>query len=311
MSKKHWTNEDIGEQSGRVAIVTGANSGIGYETARALAHKGATVVLACRNADKAQVALDRIQAESPAGAVEFLKLDLSSLESVREFAEKFAEAHRQLDILVANAGVMMPPEKSETADGFELQMGTNHLGHFALVGRLLPMLLATKESRVVVVSSVAHRAGNMNFEDLNWQTRRYRRWKSYGQSKLANLLFTYELQRRLQKAGADTIAAAAHPGWTATNLQKDSAFIRWFNPLFGMKPAQGALPSLYAATADNVAGGDYYGPGGFYEMKGYPKKVKSVQASHDADVAARLWQVSEELTQVRFDALERSATSAN
>lgn len=307
MSEKHWTSNDIDDQTGRVAIVTGANSGIGYETARALAHKGATVVLACRNPEKAEAARDRLLAESPRGQVEFVPLDLSALDSVQAFAETFTSRHQRLDLLVANAGVMMPPTRSQTGDGFELQMGTNHLGHFALVGRLLPRLINTPGSRVVVVSSLAHRNRRVDFDDLHWENRRYSRWKSYGQSKLANLLFTYELQRRLQEAGMETIATAAHPGWTSTNLQKDSALLRLFNPIFGMKPEQGALPSLYAATAADVAGGGYYGPHGFFEMKGYPRKVASSPASHDRDSAARLWQLSEQLTEVRFDALERSA----
>ena len=303
MSNRRWTSNDIDDQTGRVAIVTGANSGIGYETARALAHKGAVVILACRNLDKAQDAEQRIRAESPSGQVEVVQLDLSELESVRSFSDTFAAKHERLDLLVANAGVMMPPSRAQTADGFELQLGTNHLGHFALVGRLLPNLLATKGSRVVVVSSLAHRSGRIDFTDLQWERKSYKRWKSYGQSKLANLLFAYELQRRLRKAGADTIAAAAHPGWTATNLQRDSGLIRFLNPFFGMKPEQGALPSLYAATAPDVAGGDYFGPHGLGEMKGYPKRVRSTRASHDDATAAQLWQVSEELTGVHFQGL--------
>jgi NAD(P)-dependent dehydrogenase (short-subunit alcohol dehydrogenase family) len=300
MAGHHWTSEDIPDQSGRVAVVTGANTGIGYETARALSHKGATVVLACRNGAKAQDALARIHAESPRGTAVFMPLDLASLESVREFADRFDDAYGRLDILVANAGVMMPTQREETAEGLELQMGTNHFGHFALVGRLLDKLLATSGSRVVVVSSMGHRWGRMDFEDVNWARRRYDRVRSYGQSKLANLLFTHELTRRLRERGKTCVVAAAHPGWTATDLQRHTPLFRLVNPYMAMEPWQGALPSLYAATSPDVQGGSYYGPDGCFELRGYPKRVKSSRAAQSTRDASRLWTLSEEATGVRY-----------
>jgi NAD(P)-dependent dehydrogenase (short-subunit alcohol dehydrogenase family) len=295
-----WTVEDMPSQKGRVAIVTGANSGIGYESARALARRGAHVVMACRNPDKGNDALERIRAESPAGSLELGELDLSRLRSVRPFVEGFTAAHSRLDLLVANAGVMMPPKRTQTEDGFELQIGTNHLGHFALVGRLLPLLNATDGARVVVVSSAAYKFATIDFDDLMWKRRRYSKVKAYSQSKLANLLFAYELQRRLEQAGASTIATAAHPGWTATNLQRDASFFRWLNPLLGMQPEQGALPTLYAATSPDAGGADFIGPDGMLEMRGWPTKVASTGASHDETAAQRLWGVSEQLTGVRY-----------
>jgi NAD(P)-dependent dehydrogenase (short-subunit alcohol dehydrogenase family) len=228
-----------------------------------------------------------------------MELDLADLESVRRFASAVVERVERLDLLVNNAGVMMPPQ-SKTADGFELQIGTNHLGHFALTGLLMDTLLATPRSRVVTVASQAHRMAELDLDDLHWERRPYKKAASYGQSKLANLLFTFELQRRLVADGADTIAVAAHPGWTGTNLQRHSGLFRAMNPIFAMKPWQGALPTLYAATGDDVNGGDYYGPDGIFEMRGYPKKVDSSELSRDEDVARRLWEISEEATGVTY-----------
>ena len=300
MSRNKWNIEQIDDQSGRVAIVTGSNSGIGFETAKALALRGARVVLACRSEDKGRAAVEAIEAAGPSGSVELGLLDLSSLDSVRAFAESFLDENERLDLLINNAGVMMPPA-SRTADGFELQFGTNHLGHFALTGLLLPLLVETEGSRVVNVSSAAHKWGSIDFGDLQWETRPYKKAASYGQSKLANLLFTYELQRRLEEAGASTIATAAHPGWTGTDLQRHAGLFRLLNPLFAMKPWQGALPTLYAAVADEARGGEYFGPDGVMEMRGWPKRVHSNEESRDETVARQLWDVSEELTGVRFE----------
>ena len=299
MSSKRWTHEQIGDQTGRIAVVTGANAGIGREDARQLAQHGATVILACRDAERGGQAADEIHGGEPAGSVEVMALDLADLTSVRGFALAIHAKFDRLDLLVNNAGVMMPP-RSKTADGFELQFGTNHLGHFALTGQLLDLLLDTPESRVVTVASQAHRYAELDLDDLHWESRPYKDMPSYGQSKLANLLFTFELQRRLDAAGAGTIALAAHPGWTATDLQRHSGLFRWMNPFFAMKPWQGALPTLYAATADGVPGGEYYGPGGIYEMRGYPKAVDSSPLARDEDTARRLWEISEELTGVTF-----------
>ena len=298
MSKHNWSAEQLSEQTGRVAIVTGSNSGIGFETARVLAEKGATVVMACRNLEKANPKADEIRAAHPEADIEVMQLDLSNLDSVREFAEAFRAKHARLDLLINNAGIMVPPY-GKTAQGFETQFGVNHLGHFALTGALLDLLTETPGSRIVTVSSMAHQMGKIQFSDLNWE-KGYKAQQAYGQSKLANLLFTYELQRRLAAAGKDTLAVAAHPGWTETNLQEHARSIKFMNRFLAQGPLMGALPTLYAATESDVQGADYYGPSGLLEMNGPPKKVKSNKRSHDQKVAARLWDVSEELTGVHF-----------
>ncbi len=300
MRKKLWTAEQMEDQTGRVAIVTGANTGIGLEAARELARMGATVVIASRNATKAEAAANDIQQDELAGEVVIMLLDLADLDSIGRFAEEFRGRFDRLDLLVNNAGVMMPPQ-SKTADGFELQFGTNHLGHFALTGLLLELLLNTEGSRIVNVASTAHAYGSMDLDDPNWERRPYKRMASYAQSKLANLLFTLELQRRLETAGAATPVVSCHPGWTGTDLQRYSGILRFLNPLFGMKPWKGALPTLYAATSAEVTAGGYYGPHGWQQMWGYPKAVESTDAAKDADTARRLWNMSEEMTGVRFD----------
>jgi NAD(P)-dependent dehydrogenase (short-subunit alcohol dehydrogenase family) len=306
-----WSAADIPDLAGRTAIVTGANSGLGYETSRALAARGAHVVLACRDLLKGGVASEHIAKEHPSASVELAELDLSSLASIRSFVEGFTSRHMQLHILCNNAGVMALPYR-QTADGFEMQLGTNHLGHFALTGLLLPRLLATGGARVVTVSSTMHRIGRIRFDDLHG-AHRYRKWRAYGQSKLANLLFTYELAHRAARKGAGLVATAAHPGYAATNLQfagprmEGSTLMErlsgWGNRLIAQDAAGGALPTLYAATAPDVRGGEYFGPSGFAEISGSPKRVGSTQRSHDREVAERLWRVSEELTNVRYDAL--------
>ena len=278
--------------TGRSVIVTGANSGIGRAAASALAGAGARVVLAVRNTTKGQDA-----AATMSGETEVRRLDLASLDSIREFA---AAWEGNVDLLINNAGVMAPP-LTRTADGFELQFGTNHLGHFALTN----LLLGNITGRVVTVSSTGHRFGRIDFDDLNWTHRPYRRWRAYGQSKLANLLFTAELQRRLTAAGSDVLANAAHPGYAATNLQFHSGqrvtdiLSTVTNRLLAQDEEGGALPTIYAAVAD-IPGNSFAGPGGFMEQRGAPKLVGRSDAAKDADVARRLWDVSEELTGVRF-----------
>lgn len=293
-----WTHDRIPDQTGRVAVVTGANTGIGFETAAALAAKNAAVVLACRDRQKADDAIRRIRARTPSARLELIELDLASLASVNRFADAFRADHDRLDLLINNAGVMIPPF-GRTEDGFELQFGCNHLGHFALTGRLVDLLGATPGARVVNVASLAHRYGALDFDNLNAE-KGYDKMKAYGQSKLANLLFTFELQRRLERAGSGLMATAAHPGWTGTDLQRHSAFIMLANRFFAQTPPLGALPTLRAATDPKAAGGDYYGPRGFYEMRGYPTKVGTTPAAKNQDDARRLWQVSEELTGVAF-----------
>lgn len=293
-----WTAKDIPDLSGKTVIVTGANSGIGFETARALMHKGAHVYLACRDEFFGTFALNKFKLEKLDSRVTFLQLDLADLSSIRLFVETFKSRVNQLDILCNNAGVMMCPF-SKTKDGFEMQFGTNHLGHFALTGQLMELLNKTENSRVVTVSSLYHRSGKIDFENLNSE-KKYHPVKAYQQSKLANLLFTYELTRRFKQSGNNVIAAASHPGWTATNLQKYKFSFRMMNPIFAQNPPQGALPTLYAATFKEVTSGDYFGPDGLMEIRGCPKKVKASSRAVDKETAAKLWQVSEEMTGVKY-----------
>jgi NAD(P)-dependent dehydrogenase (short-subunit alcohol dehydrogenase family) len=298
-----WTTADIPDQTGRVAVITGANTGLGYETAAALAAKGAHVVLAVRNLDKGKDAALLISRRHPSADLALQELDLTSLESIRAAADQLRATHDRIDLLINNAGVMYTP-KSTTKDGFELQFGTNHLGHFAFTALLLDRLLPVAGSRIVTVSSVGHRIlADIHFDDLQWE-RRYNRVAAYGQAKLANLLFTYELQRRLAPHGS-TIAAAAHPGGSNTELGRYTpALARPAVDLFfsriAQDPAMGALPTLRAATDPAVLGGQYYGPDGLGQTRGYPKIVGSSKKSHDADRQRRLWAVSEELTGVTF-----------
>lgn len=303
-----WTIADIPTQSGRTFVVTGANSGLGFEAAKALAGRGAHVVLACRRPATAEEAIDRIREAHPEASLEAQELDLADLASVRKASDALHDRHPALDGLINNAGVMALPHRT-TADGFEMQLGTNHLGHFALTGLLLDRLLATNGSRVVSVSSIMHVPGRIDFDDLQGE-RRYGKWKAYSQSKLANLLFTHELARRLGAAGVATIAAAAHPGYSSTNLQitgprmAGSTFMeRWShltNVVMAQPAAMGALPLLYAATAPGVVNDGYYGPQGAFGLHGHPGPAWRTPASSDDAVAQRLWEVSEELTGVRY-----------
>jgi NAD(P)-dependent dehydrogenase (short-subunit alcohol dehydrogenase family) len=300
-----WTERDIPDQSGRLAVVTGANSGLGLIAARELARAGAEVVLACRSSERGARALEEIRSAVPDGKLELSPLDLGELASVRAFAERFAAEHDGLDLLVNNAGVMAPPRRT-TADGFESQLGTNHLGHFALTGLLASRLLDRPAPRVVTVSSVAHRMGRLRFDDLQAE-RRYGRWSAYGQSKLANLLFAFELERRAAAAALPLRSMAAHPGYSATNLQTSGpqGLDKWAsqigNLLYAQSAEKGALNILYAATEPDLPGGSYIGPDGLFEGRGHPHLVQAARQAYDAETARRLWQVSEQLTGVSFD----------
>ena len=304
-----WNTSDIPSQSGRVAVVTGANSGLGLVTSRELARAGATVVMGCRDPGRGTAALKQVRDEVPGADVTCESLDLASLASVREFAKRVTTSYQGIDLLVNNAGVMAIP-RATTADGFEMQFGTNHLGHFALTGLLLPAMLTKDGSRVVTVSSGAHKAGRIAFDDLMGE-RSYKKWLTYSQSKLANLLFAYELDRRLRASGAPTISVAAHPGYASTNLQGvgpkltgnrlSGLLMSLGNAVLGQSADDGALPQLYAATAPDVQGGQYFGPSRLFENRGAPKLVDSTSRSKDEAVAAQLWQVSETLTTVRYD----------
>ena len=301
----HWTASDLPDQTGRTVLVTGANSGLGLQTSRELARRGARVLMACRNPGRATAARDLIRAEIPGASVDLIELDLSSLTSIELAAKRVADRLDRLDILIDNAGVMAVP-RSLTADGFELQLGTNHLGHFALTGRLLPLLLASPEPRVVVVSSEAHRSGKINFSDLMGE-QSYGRWRAYGQSKLANLLFVRELQRRAP--GTPLLAVAAHPGYANTNLQSGQGNVllelamKVGNKVLAQSDAAGAWPQEYAATMADVVPGGFYGPRGFGGMKGSPTLVTPTKAAQDDAVAKRLWDVSAELTGITYAGL--------
>jgi NAD(P)-dependent dehydrogenase (short-subunit alcohol dehydrogenase family) len=304
-----WTSADIPDQTGRIVLVTGANSGLGLRTAEALAAKGASVLMGCRDATRGEAARSEVAAGATGRAPEVVPLDLADLGSVRDAAQSVADTVERLDVLVNNAGVMAMPLR-HTADGFELQFGTNHLGHYALTGLLLPALRRAEGPRVVTVSSNLHRMGRNDWSDPNWEGRRYLRWPAYGQSKLANLLFTRELARRAHEAGSSLVAVAAHPGNSATHLVAASTDASGYrlvgqvmnlgNRLIAQPDSAGALPQLYAATMPDVIPGEYFGPDGLFQLRGHPTRVGSSAAARDDEAARRLWQLSEELTGVKY-----------
>lgn len=306
MKNKKWTTGDIPNLSGKVVIVTGANSGIGFETVKEIARKGAHTILACRSMEKGNHAAQLIRAEVSNASLETMVLDLGSLKSVHAFAETFKAAHHHLNVLINNAGIMwVPYEKTE--DGFERHLGTNHLGHFALTGLLINVLRNTSASRVVTVSSMGHRSGNMDFDNLMYEGGiGYERNKAYGRSKLANLLFTFELQRHFDALHTNATAIAAHPGGSDTNLGRYVEDRWWFRLLRQLtKPitqtaVMGALPILRAAIDPETKRGNYFGPGGFMGMRGYPVKVTCSNAAKDVDIAKHLWKVSEDLTGINY-----------
>ncbi|MEM6293732.1 MAG: oxidoreductase [Myxococcota bacterium] len=308
-----WTEANIPDLTGKTIVVTGANSGLGLETTRLLSRRGAHIVMACRTQRKAEAAMQDVRNSNPDAKLEFMALDLADLASVRAFAEAFGKAHDRLDVLLNNAGVMALP-RTETADGFEMQIGTNHFGHFALTSLLMPTLLETDGARVVQVSSLMHKVGSMRFDDLHGQ-RSYDKWRAYSQSKLANLLFFYELHRRLSAAGAGVLSLAAHPGYSSTNLQGagpkmtgsklGERFWALSNRVAAQPAWMGAMPSVFAAVGAPVESGAYYGPEGIGQVRGYPVRVTSNRASQDEAAGKRLWEISVEATGESFASVAR------
>ncbi len=307
--REKWTAEDVPDLTGKVVVVTGGNSGIGFGAVKAVARKGAETVIASRSPERGQAALDALKADVPEAKAELMALDLTSLASIEQFATEFSERYPRLDVLANNAGIMVVPY-GKTEDGFERQVGTNHLGHFALTGRLLDVLLATPGARVVNVSSLGHKRAELDLDNLLYEKGGYGGWAAYARTKLLNLLFTYELQRRFERAGIDAHSLAAHPGFSASNLTGHMAerlhmriALRIFNRII-QGPDMGALPTVRAATDPEATGGQYYGPGRLNETTGHPVLVEASAAAHDQAVARRLWDLSEELTGVRYAALE-------
>ena len=307
--RDRWTAEDIPDLTGKVVVVTGGNSGIGFGAVKAVARKGAETVIASRSPERGQAALDALKAEIPNARAELMLLDLTSLASVERFATEFSERYSRLDVLANNAGIMVIPY-AKTEDGFERQVGTNHLGHFALTGRLLDVLVATPGARVVNVSSLAHKRAELDLDNLLYEKGGYSEWGAYGRSKLLNMLFTYELQRRFERAGVDAHSLAAHPGFSASNLtghMADRWHLRIALPIFNrliQGPDMGALPTLRAGTDPEATGGQYFGPGRLNETTGHPVLVEASAEAHDEADGKRLWELSEELTDVRYAALE-------
>ncbi len=299
MSKSNWNTNQIPDLQGKVIIVTGATSGLGKEATKILSLKNATVIMAVRNTKKGEAVAQEIKNATPKARIHVKDMDLSSLESVKRFATNVLSSYERLDVLINNAGIMACPF-DKTKEGFEIQMGTNHFGHFALTGLLMPLLEKTKNARIVTTSSLGHKVGNINFDDINWEKRKYNSSKAYADSKLANLYFAYYLAERLKADNKDIKVTAAHPGWTRTDLQRHSWYMRMLNPLFSQGPDQGVLPTLRAAFDPNAKSGDYFGPSKFFEMQGSPVLVKSNARSFDKTAAKKLWDISESLTQIKY-----------
>lgn len=296
---KKWNSDNIADQKGRVIVVTGATSGIGKETARVLAGKNGAVVMAVRNVEKGNKVIGEIRSQFPDTEVHVMWLDLSDLASVKDFAETFMMKFDRLDVLINNAGIMFCPQ-SKTRDGFDMQMGTNHFGHFALTGRLMPLLQQTENSRVIILSSTGIIFSKIDLNDLNWERRKYNTYTAYGDSKIANLYFAYELARRLEKGTNNPRVTAAHPGWTATELQRYTPTTRFLNHFFAQGVDMGALPTLRAGFDDEAVAGDFFGPKNMFHMRGYPAVHRSTKLSYNRENARRLFEISEQVTGVRF-----------
>lgn len=294
-----WKAQDVAHQSGKIAVVTGSNTGIGFQVALILADKGAHVVLACRNLEKAETAREKMLKSSPHAQIFVEELDLADLSNVEAFATRLKKSHQHVDILINNAGVMIPPQ-STTKDGFELQIGTNHFGHFALTSHMMPLLSAAEKPRIVTLSSIAHWSGVIDLEDINGEKKKYNKWGMYSQSKLANLLFALELDRRLKAAGSHIESFGSHPGYSNTDLQRYSLAWRILNPLFGIQPIKGAAPTLYAATEPDAIAHRYWGPIGLLEARGWTGKAKITSRAADEEMARKLWEYSESLLGIHF-----------
>jgi len=299
MTTKKWNSQNIPDQKGKTILITGATSGLGKEATKVLAIKNATVIMAVRNIQKAEIVANEIRIEYPNAKIDIRNLDLSSLDSIKTFAKEILANYEKLDILINNAGVMMCPY-SKTKDGFEMQMGTNHFGHFALTGLLMPVLIKTKNSRIVVTSSIGHKQGNIDFTDINWEKRNYKTQKAYADSKLANLYFAYELERRYKDNPDAPTVTASHPGWTKTELDRHSGMASFLGNIVAQTVQMGTLPTLRAATEASVKSGDYFGPSGFMEMRGHPVLVQSNKMSHNKENSKTLWSLSEKLTGVKY-----------
>lgn len=300
MSQKNWNTDNIADQTGRVIVVTGASSGLGKEISKVLLQKNATLVMAVRNLDKGKQVAAQLKANFAGAKLEVMKLDLSDLASIRAFADAFTAKYTQLDVLINNAGVMTCPF-SKTKDGFEVQMGTNHFGTFALTGLLMNLLVKTNGSRIVLTSSIVHQTADIDFADINWATRKYNTGGAYGASKLANLYFAYELARKLKPLANAPKVSIAHPGVVLTELQRHDKTSYYFSRMFGQKVEQGVLPTLRAAFDTTAESSDFYGPNGFMGLKGQPVKIQSSKKSYDTAAALQLWKISEDLTKVKFN----------
>lgn len=294
-----WKAKDMPDQKGKIVIITGSNTGTGFHIAYGLASKEATVIMACRNKEKAGVARKLILKDIPNADIFVESLDLANLSSIHDFVNRIKNKYERVDLLVNNAGVMIPP-KSVTNDGFELQFGTNHIGHFALSGLLLPLLENAGNARVITMSSIAHNSGVIDFEDLNSERKKYSKWGAYSQSKLANLIFSIEFQRRLNASNSSITSLASHPGWSATDLQRHSRLFRFLNYIFGMNPVKGAAPCLYAATMDDATNYPYWGVTKRGEMHGWTGKAKINKKANDEEVAKQLWDISCQLSQINY-----------
>ncbi|MFT7120862.1 MAG: NAD(P)-dependent dehydrogenase (short-subunit alcohol dehydrogenase family) [Neolewinella sp.] len=299
MKKSKWSSQDIPSQQGRIILITGATSGLGKEAAKVLASKGATVVMAVRNTQKGEAVAKQISADFPNAKVDIRALDLGSLASVKSFAKVILSEYDKIDVLINNAGVMMCPY-SKTEDGFEIQMGVNHLGHFALTGLLMPLLMRTKGSRVVATSSIAHKSGYINFDDINWEARKYKTTKAYSDSKLANLYFMYELASKFKGDENAPTITTSHPGWTKTELDRHSGLASFIGNIVAQTVEMGTLPTLRAATDLDAKSGDYFGPAGVMEMRGHPVLVPSTELARNTENAKKLWNMSEQLTGVNY-----------